>query len=198
MKKLFIGFLFVYLNFHLDLNHATINLLPDFVGYYLIGKGIRELEAESSLFRGAQPFADGMVIYSALLWIGAVLGIDGSGSWVGELLGLIAVIVSLYIGWVLVQGVQDMEAQQARNLNGTVLHSRWKLQLAVQVAGKVLGLMGNLANLSVLFVLSGVLGIAALVSMILYLLAWWKCSDAYENPPEQTDVETPESETEET
>ena len=48
MSKIFIGFLFVFLNlsFKLDDTHV-INLLPDFIGFMLLYLGTRELREES-------------------------------------------------------------------------------------------------------------------------------------------------------
>ena len=44
MTKIFVGFLFVFLNFNLTLNDTyVINLLPDFVGFILLYMGTREL-----------------------------------------------------------------------------------------------------------------------------------------------------------
>ncbi len=42
-KKLFIGFLFVFLKFHI-----IVDLLPDFIGYILIYNGIKQLATLSS------------------------------------------------------------------------------------------------------------------------------------------------------
>ena len=69
MKKLFWGFFFIYLNFNLNFNQHSLNVLPDFVGYILLLQGARILEDESEFFSRARPFATGMTIYSAILWI---------------------------------------------------------------------------------------------------------------------------------
>ena len=48
MTKIFVGFLFVFLNFNFTLNDTyVINLLPDFVGFILLYMGTRELLEES-------------------------------------------------------------------------------------------------------------------------------------------------------
>ena len=50
MKKLFWGFFFVYLNFNLNLNAHSINILPNFVGWWLVLQGMEELKHESRYF----------------------------------------------------------------------------------------------------------------------------------------------------
>ena len=146
---------------------------------------LKELEEESSLFQGARPFAMGMAVYTAILWVGALLGVISNGGWVSQLLSLIAMIVALYISWVLVQGVLDMERSKAADLNGAKLYQWWKGLVAIQVAAKLLYLMANLANISILLGLATVLVVVGFVVIVLYLLAWWKSAGAYEALPRQ-------------
>lgn len=70
MKKLFWGFFFIFLNFHLNFNSYSLNILPDFVGYLLLFQGTKALGAESHYFRSIQPFTVGMAVYTAILWVG--------------------------------------------------------------------------------------------------------------------------------
>lgn len=185
MRKLFWGFFFINLNFNLSVNQHTLNVLPDFVGYILLLQGMKELEAESSLFQGARPFAMGMAVYTAILWVGALLGVISNGGWVSQLLSLVAMIMALYISWVLVQGVLDMERSKAADLNGAKLYQWWKGLVAIQVAAKLLYLMANLANISILLGLAMMLVVVGFVVIVLYLLAWWKSAGAYEALPRQ-------------
>ena len=50
MRKLFYGFLLMFLSFDLAVNGHTLDVLPDFVGYFLLIRGMKEMEAESGLF----------------------------------------------------------------------------------------------------------------------------------------------------
>lgn len=50
MRHLFWGLFFVTLDFDLSLGSVTLGLLPDFVGYYLLMKGMEELAEESGHF----------------------------------------------------------------------------------------------------------------------------------------------------
>lgn len=54
MSGIFWGFFFVFLNFNLNLNGHTINLLPTFVGYWMLARSMDALSGESGLF-GALP-----------------------------------------------------------------------------------------------------------------------------------------------
>lgn len=180
MKKFFWGFLLVFLNFHLNINQHSLNLLPDFAGYLLLFQGTKELEGESGAFSDVRPFTVGMAVYTAILWVGALLGVTSESGWLTSILNLIAMVVSLYIAWVLVQGVLEIENRRAADLNGRRLSNRWKGLAAVQAASKLLYLMQNLANVSVLMGLAAVLVIVGLILAVLFLAAWWRSAAAYE------------------
>lgn len=192
MKKLFWGIFFIYLNFNLDLSGHQLNLLPDFVGYILLILGMQDLAGESAFFKKAKPFAIGMTVYSALVWVGALLGFAMEGV-MFELLSLAALLVSLYISWLLICGILEMEAQQEADWGGKTLRSRWKLLLGVQIANRVLSLAATFSDLSILYVLVAAVSIAGMVCIILYLLAWYRLWNAYGAKAGEKNEETTEN-----
>nr|WP_325298265.1 hypothetical protein [uncultured Dysosmobacter sp.] len=181
MKKLFWGLFFVFVNFNLSLNQHTLNILPPFVGYYLLCQGSRELEGESGLFRGVCPFAIGMGIYTAILWAGDLLGVTGGGT-IGVLLGLLATVVGLYICWVLIQAVRDMEGNRGAELNSAAMHRAWIVMVVAQaVCYLCVWLLSGLALLGL---------IAGLIGIVMLLMAFWKGQKLYEAlPPQEDDPE---------
>lgn len=180
MKKIFWGFLLMFLSFDLDLNGHSLDVLPDFVGYILLLQGMRELEHESDMFKNARPFAVGMTIYTAVLWVGQLLAVHAGNGWITELLEIASTVVALYISWMLIQGVTEMEHSREADLHMADAYQRWKELAGVQVAVRVLSLLANLANISIILIIVAALAIAALVLNILYLVAWWKGVKAYE------------------
>ena len=183
MKKLFWGFFFIYLNFNLNVNQYSLNVLPDFVGYIFLIKGIDPLNGESTFFEKARPFSVGMAVYTAVLWGGALWGVTAGGGMVVRLLSLLATVVGLYISWLLIQGVAEIEEAHAVDLNKERLLSLWKALVAVEVIINVLQLMLNLANVGILTVLSVMLMILGLIVIILYLLTWKNTAAIWETLP---------------
>lgn len=184
MRKLFFGFLLMFLSFDLEINGHSLDVLPDFAGYLLLLQGMREMESESRLFQSARPFAVGMAVYTAILWVGELLAVTGEG-WLLELLNFIAMIVALYIAWVLIQAVQEMEGNRTADLNSRGMYRYWKGLAAVQVMAELLSLMANLANIGILVGLLALVALAGFVLNILYLVAWWKSTKAYEALPKR-------------
>lgn len=196
MKKFVFGFLLIFLNFNLNFNRFSINVLPDFVGYYLLLQGMAEMETENPRFAASRPFAKGMVIYTAILWIGNLLGI--SGGTLMMLLNLIALVVHFYIAWVLVCALREVESARGAELYGTVLHKRWKILLGLNVAAQLLRLLAMAAPIDVLGMVAVVLVLADIIWAFLFILGWnraaglWEelqaAPTAPENPAEESDT----------
>lgn len=87
MKPVFWGFFFLFLNLILSSTARCLNVLPPFVGCWLLYRGFGEMAAESDKFDSLRPFALGLGIYTALIWVGDLLGM-GSESWISSLMGL--------------------------------------------------------------------------------------------------------------
>lgn len=150
MRKLFIGMIFVFLDFTINLNTARIGLIPDFVGYIIMMQGLSELSEQSDRFINIRPFVLGMAVYSGALYLFDLLGITASagiGSW---LLGLISTGISLYISYSIVMGVMDIEQSQMRDLNGAKLLQVWKAYAIVSAAVFLLYLIPVLNILTIL------------------------------------------------
>ena len=179
MSKLFWGFFLIFINFNLTFNEVhALNLLPPFVGYLLLLSGIKELAEESSLFEGARPFILGMTVYTAILWVGNLLGM-GSG-WLGSLLELISTVVALYVEWVIIQAIRDMEARRGAELNGAAMLTIWRRMLILQIIAQVSALLASISTIGLLAVIWMVLAVFAFVNVVLFLMAVWKGKKLYE------------------
>lgn len=172
MGKFFWGFFFIYLHFDLSVNAHTLNVLPEFVGYFLLLQGLRELEEESCVFSGVRPFAVGMAVYTGILWVGALLGVTGTGSWLSTLLSLVSTAVSLYISWTIIQGVREMEERHQADLNSAGMSLAWTVLLVANIAVYVMTLFLSVAAVVAL--------VAAFVGVILLLVAFWRGKERWE------------------
>lgn len=99
------------------------------------------------------------------------------------ILALISTAVALYISWVLVQGVLEMESRRAADLNGGTLYQWWKGLAVLRIVGWLLGRMASLTNAAAVAVLATALAVASIVLNVLYLIAWWRAAKAWEALP---------------
>lgn len=170
MRKLFIGMIFVFLDFTINLNATRIGLIPDFVGYIFMLQGLSELAGQSDRFTNIRPFVLGMAVYTGALYLFDLLGVTASagvGSW---LLGLVSTGISLYISYYIVLGVMDIEQLQMRDLNGANLLRAWKAYAIVSAAVFLLYLIPVLNLLSI---------IAGFAMGIYFLVAFYKSKELY-------------------
>lgn len=172
MKNLFIGLLFVFLNFNLNLGGIQINLLPDFVGYLFMLKGIDELIKESEFFDKVRPWASIMACYTGIIFILNLLGISNQLHGFAIILGIINVSISLFILYQIVSGVFDIEQKYGIILEGSKLKSLWNVMTIFDVLISVLIFFN---------VFSVVLSIIAIIIHIIFLMAFNNSKNLYYN-----------------
>lgn len=171
MKKIFTGMLFVFLDFMLTLNTSRIELIPDFIGYILIVKGLMELSDESFWFGKVRPYAIGMAIYSGILYVFDLFGMTNSTGVLSWVLELFSTGISLYISYGIVMGVQNIESMQNRNLRGDELMAKWKLYA---ILSAIIYLLVFIPVLNILAIIAG------FVIAIYFLVAFHRTTKLYE------------------
>ena len=185
MRKLFWGFLLIFLDFNLTLNQHALEVLPDFVGYLVIMKGLEELTPESPLFEKLRPAALVLAVLSGLQWLGALLNIHTGG----VLLDLALLAGTLYLVWALIASLREAETFRGADLNSAGLQKLWLPMLVLQLSGCALRLLA-LLSFGLLAVLAIPLAIAGLVVSVLLLMALWRAAGLYEAlPPRDSGVE---------
>lgn len=125
MKKIFIGFLLIFLDFDLNLGASKIGLIPDFIGYIVMINGLLEMAEESPMFIKVKPFASFMAVYTGILYFADLTGLSASLGFLSVISGIAAAIISLYISYNIIMGVKDMEEKYNVPLNGNSLKSAW-------------------------------------------------------------------------
>ncbi len=171
MNKLFWGLFFLYLDFNLNLGEMTLGLLPDFVGYFLLVQGFEELAGESPWFSRGKPFALGMTVYSAVLYVMNLMAARVSDSVVIWLMTLAVVAVQLYIGYCLVKGIMDMEQRRDWSLEGQQLWGLWMAMAVVSVMGTLLMIVPLVGGLAAL---------GAGIMAVCFLICFYKTKKRYE------------------
>lgn len=170
MKNIFIGFVLIFLDFNLNLGNSKIGLLPDFMGYIVMINGLVEMSEKSPMFMDAKPYATGMAVFTAILYLFDVVGFSVSLGEVSYVLAITSTIVSLYISYKIVMGVIDMERIYNAQLNGDSLKSNWT----------ILAVFNILAFVSLLIsVLAVVCIIVALIAAICFLVVFNNSKNLY-------------------
>ncbi len=169
MRYIFMGFLFVFLDFNINIGASQIGLIPDFIGYIFIYLGLGELTDLNPRFEKARPFATVMAGYTGVLYLLALMGI-GTGEVLGFILGLASTLISLYISYNIVMGIKEYETQSSRFLNAAGLYTAWTV-LVILTLGSYL--------LFIIPILNWICIIAGLLAGIVFLVSFNKTKRLY-------------------
>ncbi len=170
MKNIFIGLLFVFLNFDLNLGSMKISLMPDFVGYLLMIKGFDELAKESEFFEKVRPWSVFMACYTGVIFVLDFLGGSNLYQNFSFLLGIFNICISLFILYQIVKGVIDIEQKYGIILEGEKLKSLWTIMAILNILTYIL-LMFTIFTLLLLIIL--------LVVHIIFLVAFNNSKNLY-------------------
>ncbi len=171
MSNLFWGFFFIAFNFNLTLGNAVIGLIPDFIGYSLILKGIIELQDSAIHFKKIKDLVVLMVFVKIITYFMDLLGMTAQIQTGAVIVGLVLLVISLYIEYSIICGIQEMEKSQYVNLNAEKLFSLWKI-VAIFSALAYIGLI--LPSLSFVFIL------ISAIANIVFLYNLYQSKKAYE------------------
>ena len=170
MKYILIGFLLIFLDFNINLTSSTLELIPDFIGDIVMVNGLTEMARENYQFIKVKPYAIGMAVYTGILYFLDFAGITGSFGVFGYILVIATIVVSLYISYGIVMGVQEMELKYHTFLNGENLKSMWYF-LAACSASAFFAMV--IPTLAAVFLILG------LIAAISFLVAFNKSKNLY-------------------
>ena len=171
MNELFVGLLLIFLDIDLDMGGNAFDVLPDFVGYLLMTRGLDALHGESRFFQKARPLAMGLMIYSAVLYFVNAMAATVYDQFVSFCLGLLAMAADVLLTSWIVAGVRDVETLRNRDLEGEKLGSMWRYAAVIRCITYFcswLPLVGQIG------------AIAALVMHVCFLAAFYHTKKCYE------------------
>lgn len=170
MLTIFWGFLLLFVNINLNIGASTVDLLPDFLGYFLIARGLGQIGLQSVRFAKARPWAIAMTVYTAGLYILNIAATSTSLQLLGYFLGIAALAANLYISFQIVTGITELELAEGCDLRGERLKTVWRYMAVLNV-------------LSYLFFWIPIAGIgsllAAFVVEVCFLVFFYKTTTLY-------------------
>lgn len=165
MNYIFWGFFFIFFNFNIHFGTSTINLIPIFVGYMLLIKGIDTLKHFSPRFKKIRGFCFGMAILTGTIFVIALLGISGRFNSLFILIRLIAFTIGLYPQYHILRGIKDIGQKEAVSLKKDTLIWLWLIVAAGNILGYIALYLGTVTQLNI--VLWRLLSLTALGIMLI-------------------------------
>ena len=151
MNRLFWGLLFCLLDYDVTVGTAVFGLLPDFLGYFLMMKGMEELAGENRFFDRGRHMAFGLMIAGVILYGADLMNPGGMTRvifWAAELAVLVIRLVLLRV---IIAGILRMEQDRGLQLRGDLLKSMWTILIVIcPLAGLVswLPLVGDICRMA--------------------------------------------------
>ncbi len=136
MQNIFWGFIFVMLDFNLSIGGLTIGLIPDFIGFWFLSKGMSELAVESDTFEKNIGLAKILMICSAIIYVIDLLGL--SLGLLGPIIGIIMAIAHIYLEYKVVTGFFELERYNNVYLGAEDCKSKWIFTMVFNLLNLVL------------------------------------------------------------
>ena len=151
MENFFIGFLFIFLNFNITVSNHVIDLLPGFVGYIFINRGIKEFEGRVPAFDKVRIFAKIMIWVYLAVYVMDFLAIN-----IGSVYFIVSVAMlaaNIYTSFNITEGILWLEETKDINIFGEDVRRMWKISIitlciaTVTVFIPLLNIIATLANI---------------------------------------------------
>jgi hypothetical protein len=172
MGSLFWGLFFILLDFNVTFNTCVLGLLPDFVGFLLILRGLKELQQYSAEFVKIQPVVILMAVSKFITYLLDLTGVTAQNQTVMAVVGLVFLLFYLYIEYEIICGIRDMERVLEMDCNARPLLSLWK----------VIACFGILANLVYIFApaVSILFLIVLVIADLVFLYTFYQAKKLYD------------------
>ena len=165
MGSIFAGLVLVLFDFYFNIGSHSFNILPTFLGYLLILRGMSAMEG-CALWR-KNDLVIGALIYSVAHWLLLALVGGKIAADIILILGLAAAVLQLLVTRRIAKGFLELEKEIYEDKYGERLMGGWKLLVIATVGANLLLVLG----------LSAFAVIINFVGAVLYLICFgqaWK------------------------
>mgnify|MGYP004606890701 CR=1 FL=1 len=110
METLFIGVFLVLLDISVNIGGYPVGILPDFLGYMMIGRGLSELAGlQSPHFDRLRGKARVFTVYSLVLYVLSIFRVTEKLGGLGLVISLVTFVFAVYTVLEIIKGIRDAE-----------------------------------------------------------------------------------------
>ena len=184
MHNFFVGMLLVFLDFSIKFGSAEqyiINLIPDFLGYIFILKGINEMMRESAVFDRAIKPAKTLVAFGIIAFVANAAGVADRHENISSIGAFIMLVFEIKLWFRIIEGIEDVERNRNIFLNSPELRRVWKILAVIKVvvalwtmlaitvlAGSIFA--GAVTGLNTALALGGITAVIAAVAIVIFAI----------------------------
>ncbi|MEA5039309.1 MAG: hypothetical protein VB086_05680 [Clostridiaceae bacterium] len=125
MDSILAGLCFILLDFTLIFPTRTVALIPDFIGYLLLYRGLKELMEKAPALARLHRWSCPLAVGTGTSWLLFILGVLPSSGTAVLLLRSAAAIAALWGAWQTATGIRQMEESYHIELEAVRLRRAW-------------------------------------------------------------------------
>ena len=171
MGKIFAGLLFVFLHFKIN----GFDLLPDFVGYVLIWRGMKSVPECTSWQKSWAAVA---AVASVAMFGVSLVGIRFPGV-MGTGVNLVITALHMAVTFDIVRGLEELEQLSGADLQAVWLRKVWYIILIATAAGYA----GSLLRSAGIVSFASILAMVGIVCYLVGAYKAWRGYDAWRSEP---------------
>lgn len=172
MLYIFIGYILVF--FHLKIN--GFDLLMDFVGFFMIYAGLKQIANEAHGFEKAMPWAMGLGIVNLFGNVISFTGFAYELHYALVALNLLTVFAAVYLLYLIGEGVFELERNIDVILGAEKLRQVWIVQAVTNIGASILSLIPT--DVTVMIALG--CAVVCIIANIIFLVYWHGVRKTYE------------------
>ena len=149
VKKIFWGLIFTLFALRFNLGLGNIDFLPDFIGFYLLLKGFKEIHPlNASIFKvfSHMKIAFAFTVFSFAFSIFGIFSM--MGPIVAAFFELIGIGLLVYIVYGLIDDFRKTEKESGAELGTKKLEQLWNINVCCMVIAAISGMIPNLPVIS--------------------------------------------------
>ena len=128
MVYIFWGLLITFIDFFglkINAGSFSVGLVPGFIGFLLLWRGLIVLSPESSVFKKLVPTATAFLLVSVFMYVVFFFNLIPEDNMIKFVVQIVYATVRLFFTYFIIRGIKDMEAKRNAEFFSTKLFRLW-------------------------------------------------------------------------
>lgn len=171
-----IGFLIVAFCFRVPIGEtAILPLLPSFIGYYFLRKGMKAVRFENDLLKLAYKFSQIAMFATIPIFVLNLVGVNSWAYALYQVLKFAEIFASIAIGYIIIEGIHGMEDTYGYVMGSYELRNMWNIIVGIYAVTEAAAFISKFPVW-----LTAVLLVVKLMFLIMFMQKYIEASQLYD------------------
>lgn len=172
MGYIFSGYLLVLFNFTITIENFAFDIFPDFIGYFLIYRGIKYFISVDEYFKKALPFSTFLIIYSVFYFIVHFLGFGDAIAYFMIVMNIFSLGAMLYMTYLFLSGMKSLEQKYKKEFNAISTYNVFTILAVFEILSYVVAFFDVL--FATIMLLATIITAIVFFYQLFYMKKFWK------------------------